>query len=97
MKIPKGLNEHRFKENPDEKKFAEGWKKLQENGKYLAHLLDAREVLQGSPPLPSDRDFVVAATVIQWLGSPVGKLFLAEVGFVKKEELLKEMKKKERR
>lgn len=97
MKIPGGLSEHRFKENPDEKKFAEAWKKLQENGKYLAHLLDAREVHQGTPPLPADRDFVVAATVIQWLGSPVGKLFLAEVGFVKKEELLKEMKKKERR
>ncbi len=94
MKIPKGLNEHRFKENPDEKKFAETWRRHQEQGRVLAHLLDSREIHSGSPPTPSDNEYVVAATVIQWLGSPVGKHFLEEVGFVKKEEPKKEKKRR---
>ncbi len=97
MKIPKGLNEHRFKENPDEKKFAETWRRHQEQGRVLAHLLDSREVHSGSPPMPSDRDFAVAATVVQWLGSPVGKLFLEEVGFVDKKKLLEELKAQEKK
>ena len=85
MKNQKGLNTHRFKDHPDEKAFAEKWQKLQVDGKYLAHLLDNRPVQTGHPPTPTDRDFVVAATVIQWLGSPVGQLFLNDCGFEKKE------------
>ena len=35
------------------------------------------------PVEPSERDHAVAATVIQWLGSPVGQGFLNELGYAR--------------
>lgn len=32
-----------------------------------------------TPEEPSDRDWEVAATVIQWLGSPIGRSFLRDL------------------
>jgi hypothetical protein len=70
----KGLHQRRFFDNPLEQKFAEAWEKeadhilpfvLPEN---LNHCNDARS-----------RDREVAATIIQWLGSPVGQGFLRDV------------------
>lgn len=81
MKFPKGLHTHRFKDNPEEKRFADAWLDQNKHGNNLAHLLDQRPVHQGHPPTPSDRDYVVAATVIQWLGSPVGQIFLRDLGY----------------
>lgn len=77
----KGLHTHRFDGNPKEKRFAEAWDKYNEQGKILDHILDTRLVRQGHPPYVSERDEVVAATVIQWLGSPVGQNFLKDLGY----------------
>lgn len=73
----KGLHTYRFKENPEEKRFAEAWAK----NNPLPWLLDERRLQTGRPEDPSDRDTVVAATVIQWLGSPVGQAFLRDLGY----------------
>lgn len=79
----KGLHTHRFKDNPEEKRFAEKWDSDNASGHNLAHLLDQSRGESIRPPEPSDRDRVVAATVIQWLGSPVGQGFLRELGYTK--------------
>lgn len=78
-----GLNTHRFKDNPVEKAFAEEWAKQNEEGKTLAYLLDPNNG-QGFLSEPSSDEHFVAATIIQWLGSPVGQSFLEKVGFVPK-------------
>lgn len=77
----KGLHTHRFKDNPEEKRFAEKWDSDNASGYNLAYLLDPKHGTDGRPPEPSDRDRVVAATVIQWLGSPVGQNFLRDLGY----------------
>jgi hypothetical protein len=77
-----GLHVHRFKDNPEELAFARAWDKQNKDGKNLAYLLAGTQ--QGHPPEPSERDHVIAATVVQWLGSPVGKAFLEELGYVKR-------------
>lgn len=76
-----GLKTHRFEDNPEERLFATLWADFTANGRPLEYLPD----LSGrSPPPPcSDRDHEVAATVIQWLGSPVGQSFLQQAGWVK--------------
>lgn len=74
-----GLNTHRFKQNPEEKRFSDAWVE-QQQGKTLAYILDPKPG-NGYPPDPSDRDEVVGATVIQWLGSPVGQAFLEDLGY----------------
>lgn len=76
-----GLRTYRFKfnDNPMEKVFAEAWVEMNMvvsgNG-----LLD--HILAEDPNKPkgevSQRDATVAATVIQWLGSPVGQCFLRD-------------------
>jgi hypothetical protein len=76
-----GLNHQRLCREQLEALFAELWAK--ENGRekrapLLAHLLsDGRN--NSMPPIPSDRDWLVANTIVQWLGSPVGQAFLEEV------------------
>lgn len=75
-----GVNKHRLKDNPEEKRFADAWAKHNP----LKWLLDVRPVQTGAPPPPSERDEQVAATVIQWLGSPVGQGFLNDVGWEKR-------------
>lgn len=79
-----GLNTHRFKDNPLEQIFAREWAK-QQQGHVLAYLL----TFQRNEPdynNVSDRDATVAATVIQWLGSPVGQAFLRDVSKTIKKE-----------
>lgn len=76
-----GLHPYRFKDNPDEKTFATEWAK-QQQGHTLAYLLHLGEQ-NVRPPAPSVRDHIVAATVIQWLGSQVGQVFLRDCGFEK--------------
>ena len=79
----KGLHPDRFKENPEEKRFAEAWDAQNQHGSNLAYLLcEGSQV--GRPLEPSDREHEVAATVIQWLGSPVGQGFLRDLGYEKK-------------
>jgi ribosome biogenesis SPOUT family RNA methylase Rps3 len=80
----KGLHTHRFKDNPEEKLFAEEWDKVNVLGHNLAYLLDPMNGVGGRSPEPTDRENEVAATVIQWLGSPIGQHFLRDLGYVKK-------------
>lgn len=70
-RIP-GLHEYRFKSNPHERVAAEHWERQKET---LCHLLgDGTSVGRVTP---SDREYEVAATLMQWLGSPVGRSWLA--------------------
>lgn len=71
-----GLHKYRFKDNPEERRFAEAWERQSSNLRHLLHTGD-----QHNPPDPSKRDKIVAATVIQWLGSPVGQAFLSDLGY----------------
>lgn len=75
--IHKGRATYRFKDNPLEKRFADEWSK--QNSRTwdgtLGYLMG-----DGNRPGQIDgRDALVAATVVQWLGSHVGQCFLAEV------------------
>lgn len=80
----KGLNQRRCKQNPLEKLFAESWNEINTdnhgnlNGKGCLDYLMTKNI---NNPLGevSDRDRIVAATVIQWLGSPVGQSFLMQI------------------
>jgi hypothetical protein len=76
-----GLRAYRLKDNPEEKRIAKAWQ--EKNGNLLAHILDERPNQGGNPPEPSKRDRVVAATVIQWLGTSVGQGFLEDLGYKK--------------
>tara|TARA_B100001094_G_scaffold150751_1_gene145899 strand:+ start:56 stop:517 length:462 start_codon:yes stop_codon:yes gene_type:complete len=81
-----GGKAYRFKkrdDNEQERVFADKWEFNDEkHARTLDHLL-AEDPDACDPPRPSDRDKMVAATVIQWLGSPVGQGFLRDCGFVK--------------
>ena len=90
----KGMHTYRFRDNPEEKRFADAW--LKENAvnatkptPLLTHLLnmgghDAAIVE------PSERDQVTAATVIHWLGTPNGQCFLRDLGYVKSADFKEE-------
>lgn len=81
-----GLHPHRLQksaDNPEEVRFAKAWQGKQDHGSILAYLL-WQGTQGGRPPDPSDRDIAVAATVVQWFGSPVGQAFLAELGYERK-------------
>jgi len=79
----KGIRQYRFKQNPLEKRFAESWDEINTdscgklNGNGILDYIMAKNI---NNPLGdiSDRDRAVAATVIQWLGSPVGQSFLTQ-------------------
>ena len=77
-----GRNAHRYKENPLEKAFALKWQDSNSGlGKprtILDYLMDPSNRGEPNPPI-SKRDWEVANTLIQWLGSPVGQGFLVDV------------------
>jgi hypothetical protein len=70
-----GNSPHRYRDNPLELAFAEGWQDLCSVGKHLEYLLSK----DNRPDPVSDRDQFIANTVIQWLGSPVGQSFLSKI------------------
>jgi len=86
MKIIKGLfqghSPHRYDQNPMEKAFALAWQKVNDTSQpglttgTLAYLLSHN---QHSPAEPTEAEHKVAATVVQWLGSPVGQHFVRDV------------------
>lgn len=78
----KGIHYQRTLREADEKVFAEAWAEQNKYGHTLAYLLWEGDQ-GGNPPEPSDRDHAVAATVIQWLGSHVGRGWLSELGYEK--------------
>jgi hypothetical protein len=71
-----GINTHRLPYNNKERALAEAWEK--EAPKTLPILLDGTHDNYRSDDF-SERDAEVAATVIQWLGTHVGRSFLASV------------------
>jgi len=71
----KGIHQYRFKSNLLEKVFAETWEAQNGRGHTLEYLLSLRNERESV----TDREREVAATVIQWLGSPVGQSFLEDV------------------
>ena len=78
----KGMSQHRFKQNPLEEKFAKKWEEMNTiNHSIGNNLLDYMLAEDNNRPQGEvkRRDRVVAATVVQWLGSPVGQNFLNEV------------------
>lgn len=74
--------------NEHELIFSEEWAKLQSKNKTLDGLLSP----DGQPFIASQRDADVAATVIQWLGSPIGTGFIREVNERSKEGSATELK-----
>lgn len=80
----RGLHPYRFAQNPEEQRFAEAWADWNATGKHLAYLLTVGD--QRFPATPTEREEQVAATVIQWLGSPVGQGFLRDLGYEKREK-----------
>jgi len=86
----KGLSQHRFKQNPLEKKFAQAWEKI--NTALTTQKPDGHGTLDymlaGNTNDPrgevTPRDRQVAATVVQWLGSPVGEAFVKHVLGIKR-------------
>lgn len=69
-----GLNRQRLASNPLESAFAEAWEKQAPS--TLGYLLCGQERHDHNF---SQRDADVAATIIQWLGSPVGESFVRDV------------------
>jgi hypothetical protein len=74
-----GLHARRKAKNPREKAFAKAWEKINENSLGDTTLLDDLLSTDRFSPKPSERDYQVAATLIQWLGSHVGQCFLSQV------------------
>jgi len=69
-----GINKARLEWSDEERAFAKAWKN-QALG-TLGYLLCGQDVYQHNY---SQRDAEVAATIIQWLGSPVGRNFIDQV------------------
>lgn len=94
MDTPNGLHEKRLNEhNPREVAFAEQWQIENDHSDYLAHLLrvncDRKDDGARPDPAfgswyrypigpPTERDRIIAATVIQWLGSNIGMDFIGQ-------------------
>lgn len=76
----RGLQTYRFNNNPKEFIFATEWEKMCDRG-HLEWLLGKGKWAQDV----TERDAQIAATVIQWLGSPVGQGFLRDLGYEKKD------------
>ena len=70
-----GLNIHRLADNPLELAYAREWDRLNINYDILAWIIGEGNT-KGNP---SERDYQIAATVIQWLGSPIGRNFVEDV------------------
>lgn len=69
-----GKNLHRLDSNPKESAFAKEWINWNSASYVLEYIMGEGN----KPALLSERDVLVASSVIQWLGSPVGQSFLRE-------------------
>jgi len=69
-----GRAAYRIKRNPLEGRFADAWRSRQDSGLFEYLMGDGTH--RGEI---TERDEMVAATIIQWLGSPVGQAFLEDV------------------
>ncbi len=68
-----GLFSNRTTINPLEASFAKKWQNWNDSSDILRYLIGGEQVENST-----EREKEVAATVIQWLGSPVGQDFLKE-------------------
>ena len=68
-----GIGAHRLSREPREKIAAEAWGAIAEN--TLPYLLSTSNIRAHV----TDEDYKIAATLIQWLGSPVGQGFVEEL------------------
>ncbi len=71
----KGRFTHRFKDNPMEKRFADAWEDHNANGHTTEYLLSS---IINERAYVEEVDQEKIATIIQWLGSPVGLAFLED-------------------
>ena len=73
-----GINKHRLESNPLELRFAVNWLKVNRDNQILKYILDRKPTNRGDYT-PTKTEEEVAATIIQWLGSPVGQGFMEGV------------------
>lgn len=73
--LPRGRFAHRLGHNKYEAVAAAHWATEDRKWDYLGHLMGDSD----GPGTVTDRDRVVVATLIQWLGSNVGRCFLREL------------------
>lgn len=77
-----GLHTHHLLSSPEEQRFADLWEFVGFEGHALDWLLLPEEKHRaGHFEHASERDRVVAATVVQWFGSPMGQQFLRHLGY----------------
>ena len=73
--LPRGRRAYRTEHNKYEAIAAAHWTAEDRKWNYMGHLLGDGEM----PATVTDRDRIVAATLIQWMGSNVGRCFLREL------------------
>lgn len=80
-------NSHRFKQNPLEEQICNHFIKEMEKYEQLDRIIfGSRDEAQVFPKdTLTDRERDICATLIQWLGSPVGQSFLRHNGFERKD------------
>lgn len=71
----KGMRRYRFESNPREKIFADEWEDSAKN--ILGYILSNSDSNRDDG-IKSQRDATIAATMMQWLGTPVGWNFLQQ-------------------
>jgi hypothetical protein len=82
MSYQDGINTRRLEREPDERVFYVAWNLLNHDARQLDYMLDP--LCSGRNPTPSsDEEQKVASTVIQWLGTHCGKIFLENCGYTK--------------
>jgi len=79
----RGKKRYRLASNPMEQMFADLWEEKNTPIPGRPHGMLSYAVADGVLPTEvSNRDAELVATVIQWLGSPVGMAFLRDAGFI---------------
>lgn len=83
----KTYNSHRFKQNPlEEQLYVSFIAEMDERASLDRIIFGCRDEAQSFPKdTLTDRELDICATLIQWLGSPVGQSFLRDNGFERKD------------
>ena len=82
----RGRCAYRIASNPEEGRFARAWAEAnaRHNGILFCLLNTPDASCCGRSVQPTDEQAELAATVVQWLGSPVGESFLDGLGYSKR-------------
>lgn len=85
-----GMHPHRYDTDPMELVFAQAWQAFNKSNAHNPSIPTGLDYLlspdNNRPTHCNDRDRLVASTVIQWLGSPVGQSWLKETLAIAKEK-----------